>query len=105
MLRSNWEVVVFRLMRPYVGEKDRDFSLSDVTKEWWKLDKGILALLKLRGHKNKLKAPEAEIRGTMQRMRDKKWLVFLDRGTYRLTDEGYRILLTLNSPEENHLTE
>lgn len=92
-LRSNWETVIFLLMKTHVDEKRRVFSLSDITWTWEKTDKGFLPLLGMMGHKEKLKAPEAEIRGAMQKMRDKKWLEFYDRGTYRLTDEGYSVLL------------
>lgn len=95
LLRSNWETVIFRLIKTHVDEKRRMFSLSDIMRAWEKADKGLLMFLELMGHKDKLKAPEAEIRGAMQKMRDKKWLEFYDRGTYRLTDEGYSTLLKI----------
>jgi hypothetical protein len=88
-------------MKPHVGEKHRKFSLSDIIRGWESRDKGFLLMLNSLGHKEKLKAPEAEIRGTMQKMRDKKWLEFYGRGTYRLTDEGYSMLLKVFEYFEN----
>ena len=54
-LRSNWEAIIFLLMKPHVGEKCRQFSLSDIIREWEKKDKGLLLVLEFLGHKDKLR--------------------------------------------------
>ena len=55
----------------------------------------IYQILANRGHKIRPKHPEETLQRTLQNMRDKNWIDFVDRGEYELTDEGYKVLLTV----------
>jgi hypothetical protein len=93
-LRSNWQFVVFYLIEPLVNNKNRTFSSSQVIGK----AEEIHQLLAIRFHKERIENPEGTLHKTLQNMRDKHWINFLDfRGEYEyeLTDEGYKILLRI----------
>lgn len=90
-VRSNWEVVIFYLIQPFVNETKRRFSRSRILRSNYDNIYIILALL---GHKKKPTSIEQTIQKTLQNMRDKGWIEFLRpyRGEYELTDTGYEEL-------------
>jgi DNA-binding PadR family transcriptional regulator len=93
-LRSNWQFVVFYLIEPLVNNKNRTFSSSQVIGK----AEEIHQLLAIRFHKERIENFEGTLYKTLQNMRDKHWINFLDfRGEYKyeLTDEGYKILLRI----------
>lgn len=87
-LRSNWEIVAFYLIEPFVSDTRRRFSRQQMLRG---LD-DIIPLLHLFGHKKSPNHPEETLQKTLQNMRDKKWLKMLGggyTGQYELSDEGY----------------
>ena len=90
-LRSNWEIVAFYLIEPFISEKRRQFSRQQILRGL----ENIIPMLHLLGHKRNPNHPEETLQKTLQNMRDKKWLIILGggyTGQYELTDEGYKIL-------------
>ena len=85
---SNWEVIIFYLIQPFVNETKRHFSRNRMLGN--KYDK-IYIILALLGHKKKPANIEQTIQKTLQNMRDKGWIKFLRAysGEYELTNEGY----------------
>ena len=94
-LRSNWEIVAFYLIRPFVSEKRRQFSRQTIMRGLG----DIIPMLTLFGHKKNPNHPEETLQRTLQNMRDKKWLIMHGGGQYELTEEGYKILHSI----EEHL--
>ena len=91
-LKSNWQFVVFYLIELLVNENNRYFLSSDIISNI----QDIHIVLAIRGHKKKSKNPINSLHRTLQTMRDKHWINFLDyRGEYDLTDEGYKVLLMI----------
>jgi predicted transcriptional regulator len=89
--KSNWEFVVWYLVDPYVTEKHREFTRSEILQENYE---EIYQLLKVVGHKKRPEHIEQTIQKTLQNMRDKNWILFFGQGDYKLTDEGYKELLS-----------
>lgn len=95
-LRSNWEIVAFYLIEPFISEKRRRFSRQQILRG---LD-DIIPILTLFGHKKNPNHPEETLQRTLQNMRDKKWLIMPDggyTGQYEITDAGYKILQSIKS--------
>jgi len=96
-LRSNWEIVVFYFIEPLVNEHKRRFSRQQIIKNI----EDITPLLSLLGHKKHPQKIEETFQGTLNNMCHKKgWIEFIGggyTGEYRLTDEGYQVLLTIKS--------
>lgn len=91
-LCSNWEFNTFYLINHCVSEKYRQFSRNEIMKNLGE----IYGLMAFYGHKENPKHPEETLQKTLQNMRDKNWVKFLDyRGEYELTDEEYKMLLIL----------
>lgn len=90
-VKSNWEFVVWYLVDSCVSDKNRDFTRSEIFRKNYD---EIYQLLKIVGHKKHPKHIEETIQKTLQNMRDKNWIVFLGQGYYKLTDEGYKELLS-----------
>jgi hypothetical protein len=91
-LRSNWQFVVFNLIEPLVSENNRYFSSSQII---WSAEE-IHLLLAIRGHEERPKNPERILAKTLQNMRNKNWINFVNyRGEYELRDEGYKILFKI----------
>jgi len=91
LLRSNWEIVAFYLIEPFISEKRRHFSRQQILRGL----ENVIPMLQLLGHKKNPNHPEETLQKTLQNMRDKKWLIILGgsyTGQYELTDEGYKIL-------------
>jgi len=88
--KSDWEFVAWYLIDPCITEKDRSFTRAQIMRKNYE---EIYQLLILSGHKKHPQHMEATIQKTLQNMRDKKWIIFLGQGDYKLTDEGYRELL------------
>lgn len=89
-MKSNWEFVVWNLIDSCVTEKHRDFTRSEITGKDYE---DIYSLLTVLGHKKRPRHPEETIQKTLQNMRDKNWIEFLGRGDYKVTDDGYKVLL------------
>ena len=88
---SNWEFVVWYLIDPLIrSEKDRRFTRAQIMRKNY--DEVYLILIGL-GHKKRPEHPEETIQKTLQNMRDKNWIKFIDRGEYELTEDGYKELL------------
>jgi uncharacterized protein YpiB (UPF0302 family) len=89
--RSNWEVIIFYLIQPFVNETKRHFTRSKILGNNYDKIYIILAFL---GHKKKPTSIEQTIQKTLQNMRDKGWIEFLRAysGEYKLTDRGYEEL-------------
>ena len=87
-VRSNWELVIFYLIYPFVSETKRHFSRSKILGSNYEKIYIMLAFL---GHKKKPTSIEQTIQKTLQNMRDKGWIKFLRAysGEYELTDAGY----------------
>jgi hypothetical protein len=93
-LRSNWEIVAFYLIEPFIGETKRRFSRQQIMRGLY----DIIPLLHLFGHKKNPSHPEETLQKTLQNMRDKKWLIILGggyTGQYELTEEGYKTLMSV----------
>jgi len=86
---NNWEFVAFYYIEPFVTEKQRKFYRTEIMRNV----EEIYQILRNRGHKIRPKNPEETLQRTIQNMRDKGWINFMDRGEYEITDEGYKILL------------
>ena len=89
-VKSNWELVIWYLIDPYVTEKHRDFTRSEIIRRNYE---DIYQILIFLGHKKRPQHPEKTIQKTLQNMRDKNWISFLGQGDYKLTDKGYKELL------------
>jgi len=89
-VKSNWEFVVWYLINSCVTEKHRDFTRSEIIRKDYK---NIYSLLTVLGHKKRPRHPEETIQKTLQNMRDKSWIEFLGQGDYKVTDDGYKVLL------------
>jgi hypothetical protein len=91
-VRSNWEVVIFYLIQPFVNETKRHFSRSRMLGRNY--DKIYIILAALLGHKKHPTSVEQTIQGTLQTMRNKGWIKFLRAysGEYELTDQGFKEL-------------
>jgi len=93
-LRSNWEIVAFYLIEPFIGETKRRFSRQQIMRGLY----DIIQLLNIFGHKKNPSHPEETLQKTLQNMRDKKWLIILGggyTGQYELTEEGYKTLMSV----------
>jgi hypothetical protein len=90
-VKSNWELVVFYLISPFVSETKRRFSRNRILGSNYDEIYIILAFL---GHKKKPTSIEQTIQKTLQNMRDKGWIEFLRAysGEYELTNLGYEEL-------------
>lgn len=91
-VRSNWEVVIFYLIQPFVNETKRHFSRSKMLGRNY--DKIYIILAALLDHKKNPTSIEQTIQKTLQNMRNKGWIKFLRAysGEYELTDQGFEEL-------------
>lgn len=90
-VKSNWEFVVWYLVEPCVTENHLDFTRSEILRKNYD---DVYQLLKVFGHKKSPQHIEQTIQKTLQNMRDKGWILFLGQGDYKLTDKGYKELLS-----------
>jgi DNA-binding PadR family transcriptional regulator len=90
-VKSNWEFVVWYLIDPQITANIFSFTRSQLMRKNYDEIYDVLTLL---GHKKHPQHPEATIQKTLQNMRDKNWIIFLGQGDYKLTNEGYRELLS-----------
>ncbi len=90
-VKSNWELVVFYLISPFVSETKHRFSRSKILGRNYD---EIYIILSFLGHKKKPTSVEQTIQKTLQNMRDKGWIEFLRAysGDYELTSLGYEEL-------------
>lgn len=93
---SNWEFAAFYLIDPFVGESSRRFFRTQVFNSEL-IENEVLELLTgVLGHKKNPRNPHETLQRTLQNMRDKGWVSFLDNmGNYELTDQGWQILASL----------
>ena len=84
---SNWEIVAFIIISKLIVGNNRYFRRSEImTTDNIKVAEMLTAAL---GHKRKPRHPEETLQRTLQNMRDKGFIKFLDRGEYELTDDGF----------------
>ena len=90
MATMTWQEVVFIILSKLIAGGNRIISLTEIT-----TDDNIRLAEQLTGRlgkKQNPQHPEATIRNTLNKMRKKGLIDFLDyRGQYKLTDAGYEI--------------
>jgi len=100
-LRSNWEIIVFYFIEPLVNEKKRHFYRQHIIKDV----EDIVPMLRLLGHKKNPQKIEETFQSTLNNMCHKKgWINFIGggyTGQYELTDDGYKVLLSIKEHLEN----
>ncbi|MEI6125086.1 MAG: hypothetical protein WCQ99_00895 [Pseudomonadota bacterium] len=81
----NWEIAAFYLISCLTNESKRNFTRHQIMNN---IDEIIPMLIGF-GHKKKPAHPEETLQKTLQNMRDKRWIEFLERGDYKLTQSGF----------------
>ena len=95
-IRFTWEFAAWYLIDPRITERDRSFTRAEIMREITREDfKDLYNLMILSGKKTAPQQMENTLQRTVENMRDKGWIMFLNNyhGDYRLTDKGYRQLL------------
>ena len=89
---SNWEFAAFYLIEPFVDATNRKLFRTQMFKDQV-IDEMLELLINVLKHKKNPQHPRETLQRTLQNMRDKGWVQFLDnRGNYELTDKGWEIL-------------
>jgi hypothetical protein len=83
---SNWQIIIFALILRVTRAKGPRFYRTELLSTT-NVDLAVNWSRKL-GHKKDPQHPEETMQRTLQTMRDLKYLRFLDRGIYELTDIG-----------------
>lgn len=86
-----WETMAFLCINKLIGEDNREFYRSQLMSA--DMLNFAVKLTGALGHKENPQKPEETLQRTIQNMRDKKYITFLERGKYRLTMEGYNEML------------
>lgn len=83
---SNWETVAFLIMYDFLRTTGKHFSRSELMKTE-NIDKAVKWLQHLK-HKEYPTQPEATFQKTIQKLRDKGYIIFHGQGEYELTSQG-----------------
>lgn len=86
--RSNWETILFLIINTMtIQGKVRSFCRTQLLRSK-NVDAAIM-FSKILGHKARPEHPEETIQGTLQKMRDKGFILFKGNGYYELTPFGF----------------
>lgn len=85
----NWEAFAFIILDHLATTENHVISRSEImTIQNLTLAEKITKAL---GHKSNPKHPDKTLQRTLQNMRDKGYIDFIDRGEYKLTEKGAEI--------------
>lgn len=86
---STWEIIAFIILDHLATAKNHVVSRSEImTIQNLTLAEKVTKAL---GHKSNPKHPDKTLQRTLQNMRDKGYIDFLDWGEYQLTEKGAEI--------------
>ena len=89
--KSNWETIAFLLIDLVVSSNQRVFYRQKLFNKQEFDD--YVRWLGLLGHNANSPTPEKTLDATIQKLRNKGFVDFLEPGEYRLTDKGYEEML------------
>ena len=89
--KSNWETIAFLLIDLVVSSNQRVFYRQKLFNK--QIFDNFVRFLGFFGHNANSPTPEKTLDATIQRLRNKEFVEFLEPGEYRLTDKGYEEML------------